>query len=76
MSAILFITLVAFIITGMPLAYAIGGASFFSVAFGSDLPEIFVVQRFFTGVDYTDGDSVFHDQRFPYEQGRRIGQAD
>ena len=51
MSAILFITLVAFIITGMPLAYAIGGASFFSVAFGSDLPEIFVVQRFFTGVD-------------------------
>lgn len=51
MSAILFVTLVLFIITGMPLAYAIGGASFFAVAFGSDLPEIFIVQRYFTGVD-------------------------
>lgn len=51
MSAILFITLAVLILTGMPLAYAIGGASLAAVLFGSDLPGVFVMQRFFTGVD-------------------------
>jgi len=50
-SAALFTALILFIITGMPLAYAIGGASFFAVASSSDLPNFFVIQRFFTGVD-------------------------
>ena len=51
MAPILFSTLVIFILTGMPLAYAIGGCSLFAVVFGSNLPAVFVTQRFFTGVD-------------------------
>lgn len=51
MASIVFILLAVFIVTGMPLAYAIGGSSLFAVLFGSDMPGVFVVQRFFTGVD-------------------------
>ncbi|EEQ56378.1 TRAP transporter large permease [Enterocloster sp. OA13] len=50
MAAILFISLIILIAIGMPLAYALGGASFFAIA-SSDLPSILTVQRFFTGVD-------------------------
>jgi len=50
MASILFISMILLIATGMPLAYALGGAAFLSIA-TSDLPSILAVQRFFTGVD-------------------------
>lgn len=50
MSAILFITLVIFIVLGLPLAYAIGGASLLAIL-SSDLPAMLATQKFFTGVD-------------------------
>ena len=50
MTAILFLSLIIFIAIGLPLAYALGGASFLAIA-SSDLPNILTVQRFFTGVD-------------------------
>ena len=50
MSAILFISLIVLIATGLPLAYALGGSAFLAIA-SSDLPNILTVQRFFTGTD-------------------------
>ncbi len=50
MSAVLFISLIVFIATGLPLAYALGGSALLAIA-SSNLPNILAVQRFFTGTD-------------------------
>lgn len=50
MSAVLFISLIVFIATGLPLAYALGGSALLAIV-SSNLPNILAVQRFFTGTD-------------------------
>lgn len=50
MAVILFVSLIALIALGLPLAYALGGSSLLAIV-SSDLPNILTVQRFFTGVD-------------------------
>ena len=50
MAAILFGSLIAIIVIGAPLAYALGGSAFLAIL-SSGVSPILTVQRFFTGVD-------------------------
>ncbi len=51
MAAALFIAFVILLVIGAPIAIALGGAAFVSIAGFSDIPLILVPQRFFTGAD-------------------------
>ena len=51
MIQITIITLIVALLLGIPIAFSIGLAGVFGLAFGSDMPMMMVVQKFFAGIN-------------------------